>query len=100
MLFFRLMDVIYSEKKLYLVFEYLSQDLKKFMDGQSKGLPLCLAKVQPKYLQFASNTSRKSLPKPIIMLKILLFFRHLCALKFKFVLMIGSFLSYLTSNDW
>ena len=39
------MDVIYSEKKLYLVFEYLSQDLKKFMDGQSKGLPVSLAKV-------------------------------------------------------
>ena len=42
---FRLMDVIYSEKKLYLVFEYLSQDLKKFMDTQTKGLPISLAKV-------------------------------------------------------
>ena len=41
----RLMDVIYSEKKLYLVFEYLSQDLKKFMDTQPKGLPLALCKV-------------------------------------------------------
>ncbi|CAK8683000.1 cyclin-dependent kinase 2-like [Clavelina lepadiformis] len=40
----RLMDVIHSEKKLYLVFEYLSQDLKKYMDAQSCGLPIPLAK--------------------------------------------------------
>nr|CAB3229345.1 cyclin-dependent kinase 1-like [Phallusia mammillata] len=40
----RLMDVIHSEMKLYLVFEYLSKDLKKFMDDQKSGLPLPLAK--------------------------------------------------------
>ncbi|KAM6317691.1 cyclin-dependent kinase 3 [Podargus strigoides] len=28
----RLLDVIHSQKKLYLVFEYLNQDLKKYMD--------------------------------------------------------------------
>uniref|UniRef100_A0A8C3YRU7 cyclin-dependent kinase n=1 Tax=Catagonus wagneri TaxID=51154 RepID=A0A8C3YRU7_9CETA len=28
----RLLDVVHSEKKLYLVFEFLSQDLKKYMD--------------------------------------------------------------------
>ena len=33
----RLLDVIYSEKKLYLVFEYLSQDLKKYMDTAPVG---------------------------------------------------------------
>lgn len=40
----KLLDVIHSEKKLYLVFEFLSQDLKKFMDGQPKGIPTTLAK--------------------------------------------------------
>ncbi|XP_078484914.1 cyclin-dependent kinase 2-like [Ciona intestinalis] len=40
----RLMDVIHSEKKLYLVFEYLNQDLKKYMDSQPNGLPMSLAK--------------------------------------------------------
>lgn len=29
----RLLDVVHSEKKLYLVFEYLHQDLKKYMDN-------------------------------------------------------------------
>uniref|UniRef100_H2ZGZ9 cyclin-dependent kinase n=1 Tax=Ciona savignyi TaxID=51511 RepID=H2ZGZ9_CIOSA len=40
----RLMDVIHSEKKLYLVFEYLNQDLKKYMDSKPNGLPMPLAK--------------------------------------------------------
>lgn len=41
----RLLDVIHNEKKLYLVFEFLAKDLKKYMDSQPKGLPLDLAKV-------------------------------------------------------
>ncbi|KAJ7427455.1 Cyclin-dependent kinase 3 [Willisornis vidua] len=41
----RLLDVIHNQKKLYIVFEYLSQDLKKYMDScQSQGLPLSLVK--------------------------------------------------------
>ncbi|NWH68121.1 CDK2 kinase, partial [Geococcyx californianus] len=39
----RLLDVIHTENKLYLVFEFLHQDLKKFMDSASLGgiaLPL------------------------------------------------------------
>eukprot|EP00794_Sanderia_malayensis_P003665 gene3665-4182_t len=40
-----LLDVIYSEKKLFLVFEYLSQDLKKYLDtAPPGGLPLPLVK--------------------------------------------------------
>ena len=37
----RLHDVIHTEKKLTLVFEYLDLDLKKFLDtsGSSAGLP-------------------------------------------------------------
>ncbi|XP_027763371.1 cyclin-dependent kinase 3 isoform X2 [Empidonax traillii] len=41
----KLLDVIHSQKKLYIVFEYLSQDLKKYMDScQSGALPLSLVK--------------------------------------------------------
>ncbi|NXC18917.1 CDK3 kinase, partial [Corythaeola cristata] len=41
----RLLDVIYSRKKLYLVFEYLNKDLKKYMDSsQPRELPLSLVK--------------------------------------------------------
>ncbi|XP_067144669.1 cyclin-dependent kinase 2-like [Centruroides vittatus] len=41
----RLIDVIHSDKKLYLVFEYLYQDLKKLMDASHPtGLPLPLVK--------------------------------------------------------
>ncbi|XP_039944404.1 cyclin-dependent kinase 2 isoform X2 [Hirundo rustica] len=48
----KLLDVIHTENKLYLVFEFLHQDLKKFMDSSSlsgialpliKGLAFCHA---------------------------------------------------------
>ena len=38
-------DVIHSENKLYLVFEYLDQDLKKHMDAQPGGMKPALLKV-------------------------------------------------------
>ncbi|XP_058021935.1 cyclin-dependent kinase 3 isoform X2 [Ahaetulla prasina] len=42
----RLLDVVHNQKKLYLVFEYLNQDLKKYMDSSRTGeLPLSLVKV-------------------------------------------------------
>ncbi|KAK6319346.1 hypothetical protein J4Q44_G00105570 [Coregonus suidteri] len=41
----KLCDVIHTENKLYLVFEFLHQDLKKFMDSSSvSGIPLPLVK--------------------------------------------------------
>ncbi|NXN25889.1 CDK3 kinase, partial [Nycticryphes semicollaris] len=41
----RLLDVVHSHKKLCLVFEYLNQDLKKYMDSPKTGeLPLSLVK--------------------------------------------------------
>lgn len=41
----RLLDVIHSEKKLYLVFEFLDQDLKKYMDtAPAGGIPMPLVK--------------------------------------------------------
>ncbi|XP_035427529.1 cyclin-dependent kinase 2 isoform X4 [Cygnus atratus] len=41
----KLLDVIHTENKLYLVFEFLHQDLKKFMDDSSLGIALPLIKV-------------------------------------------------------
>ncbi|KAG0712893.1 Cyclin-dependent kinase 2 [Chionoecetes opilio] len=38
----RLLDVVYGERKLYMVFEYLNQDLKKLFDENRMGLPLAL----------------------------------------------------------
>ncbi|NXW90021.1 CDK3 kinase, partial [Alopecoenas beccarii] len=41
----RLLDVIHSQKKLYLVFEYLNQDLRRYMDSSQTGeLPLSMVK--------------------------------------------------------
>uniref|UniRef100_H3DLL8 cyclin-dependent kinase n=1 Tax=Tetraodon nigroviridis TaxID=99883 RepID=H3DLL8_TETNG len=41
----KLRDVIHTENKLYLVFEFLHQDLKKFMDSSTlTGIPLPLVK--------------------------------------------------------
>lgn len=39
-----LLDVVVSEAKLYLVFEFLQQDLKKFLDNITEPLPLDLVK--------------------------------------------------------
>mmetsp|Transcript_933 Transcript_933/g.1657 ORF Transcript_933/g.1657 Transcript_933/m.1657 type:complete len:299 (-) Transcript_933:47-943(-) len=39
-----LKDVVHSDNKLYLVFEYLDQDLKKYMDSVPNGLPPMLIK--------------------------------------------------------
>ena len=43
--FVRLLDVIHSDQKLYLVFEFLDNDLKKFMDTYAGLLPIQLVKV-------------------------------------------------------
>uniref|UniRef100_A0A8C7RF54 cyclin-dependent kinase n=1 Tax=Oncorhynchus mykiss TaxID=8022 RepID=A0A8C7RF54_ONCMY len=40
----KLCDVIHTENKLYLVFEFLHQDLKKFMDSSVSGISLPLVK--------------------------------------------------------
>eukprot|EP00741_Cyanophora_paradoxa_P024531 tig00000269_g23685.t1 len=40
----RLKDVVHSDNKLYLVFEYLDQDLKKYMDSVPNGLHASLVK--------------------------------------------------------
>ena len=43
---FSLQEVLHVERKLYLVFEYLDQDLKKYMDANgTTGLSPVIAKV-------------------------------------------------------
>ncbi|XP_021960675.1 cyclin-dependent kinase 2 isoform X2 [Folsomia candida] len=39
-----LLDVIHADHKLYLVFEYMEMDLKKFIDTQTTGLPMLQVK--------------------------------------------------------
>jgi hypothetical protein len=46
----RLLDIVHSDQKLYLVFEFLDMDLKKYMDthGDNKtGLGPVIVKVSP-----------------------------------------------------
>ena len=44
--FDRLLDVVHADKKLFLVFEYLDRDLKKYMDSlPAGGISLALVKV-------------------------------------------------------
>lgn len=49
---FRLLDIVHSEAKLYLVFEFLDMDLKKYMDtiGENEGLGLDMVKVRLLFL--------------------------------------------------
>lgn len=39
----RLLDIVHADQKLYLVFEFLDVDLKRYMEaGNSQGTPLSL----------------------------------------------------------
>ena len=66
-LFFRLLDVIYSEKKLYLVFEYLSQDLKKYMDtAPTGGLSSRLVKVVLSFEDYSHTVNIMCISKTLV----------------------------------
>ena len=52
------MDVIHTENKLYLVFEFLHQDLKKFMDSSVTGVPLPLVKVNTTFIRLVIEKMR------------------------------------------
>jgi hypothetical protein len=45
----RLLDIVHAEQKLYLVFEFLDVDLKRFMEqcNGTGGMPMDLVKVSP-----------------------------------------------------
>lgn len=45
-IFDRLYDVVHTERKLTLVFEFLDQDLKKYLDVCEKGLEKSILKVR------------------------------------------------------
>jgi cyclin-dependent kinase 2 len=42
----RLLDVVHASTKLYLVFEFVMQDLKKYLDSLSEMLPQSTVKVR------------------------------------------------------
>jgi serine/threonine protein kinase len=43
----QLLNVIQENSRLFLVFEFVDQDLKKYMDTTPGPLPLALIKVRP-----------------------------------------------------
>ena len=56
--FFRLLDIVHADQKLYLVFEFLDVDLKRYMENANKsGRPItsAITKVGPR-LSHASPT--------------------------------------------
>jgi cyclin-dependent kinase 2 len=53
----RLLDVVQAGKKLYLVFEFLMQDLKKYLDSLQELLPQPLVKVRHFSAFFVSTSS-------------------------------------------
>jgi serine/threonine protein kinase len=50
-----LIDLIHGDKKLYLVFEFMDHDLKKFLDINGCALPPQLVKVKYQYLHSISR---------------------------------------------
>ena len=47
LIFFSLIDVLHCDRKLYLVFEYVDYDLKKYMDKHAPtGIPINKVKVR------------------------------------------------------
>ncbi len=56
-LFFRLRDVILTDARLYLIFEYLAMDLKKYFDclGENEDMDIALIRVRKKVWSFEIN---------------------------------------------
>jgi cyclin-dependent kinase len=62
----RLLDIVHADQKLYLVFEFLDVDLKRYMEaGNSQGTPLSLELCQVRIIQSLSIPNRL-LPAPIL----------------------------------
>jgi serine/threonine protein kinase len=57
----RLLDVVQASKKLYMVFEFVMQDLKKYLDSLPEMLPQSTVKVRHfnliKYVKINSDIS-------------------------------------------
>ena len=59
----RLLDIVHADQKLYLVFEFLDVDLKRYMEaGNSQGTPLSLELCQVRIIQSLSSSLWISLP--------------------------------------
>jgi hypothetical protein len=58
----RLLDIVHADQKLYLVFEFLDVDLKRYMEaGNSQGQPLSLELCQVRsssHLSLSRHSSR------------------------------------------
>ena len=53
------MDVLHCDRKLFLVFEYLDYDLKKYMDRHAPtGIPVPNAKVSMKNLSLCARSGK------------------------------------------
>lgn len=53
----RLLDIVHADQKLYLVFEFLDMDLKRYMEsGNSRGEPITLDTVKVCLIPHAFNT--------------------------------------------
>lgn len=52
--FFRLRDVILTDARLYLIFEYLAMDLKKYFDclGENEDMDVGLIRVRERKISF------------------------------------------------
>jgi serine/threonine protein kinase len=58
----RLFDVLHTENKLTLVFEYLDHDLKRYMDERGGHLDIPTIKV----CSWANRTTRALVPPPLV----------------------------------
>jgi hypothetical protein len=64
----RLLDIVHSDTKLYLVFEYLDLDLKRYMDkvGDGEGMGPDIVKVSFVALSLVASQLNLSLSSPEI----------------------------------
>src|SRR5260221_3477340 len=59
------MDIGHADQKLYLVFEFLDVDLKRYMEaGNSQGTPLTLELCQVRIVQKSLSSPNVSYPPP------------------------------------
>lgn len=62
--FDRLLDIVHADQKLYLVFEFLDVDLKRYMEnGNRSGNPISLDLVKVSLITLSSYEGELSLPR-------------------------------------
>lgn len=64
---FRLLDIVHADQKLYLVFEFLDVDLKRYMEnGNKSGNPLSLEIVKVCLFEPQPHLVNSLLPFPLL----------------------------------